>query len=180
MFNDELHYQILVLKCQRQDNSAFKEMVNLWEPRLYYYLRRLVGNESFICDILQETWIAVFSNINKLKNVRKFPAWLYRIAHCKAIEWLRAENKYVLMSDEQIVKYCENNITITFVNEQVELVHELLEKLNLVYREVLTLYFLEDFSINEMAEIIGIPEGTVKSRLHYAKNALREMLGGIK
>lgn len=180
MQHGKLHYQILALKCQRHDDSAFKEIVNLWEPRLYYYLRRLVGNESFLWDILQETWLAVFCDINKLQDVQNFPAWLYRIAHNKAVDCLRKENKYVSMTDEQIINYCENNITIPLVSKQVELVHELLGKLNLVHREVLTLYFLEGFSIREMAKIIGVPEGTVKSRLYYAKNTLYETLRGAK
>ncbi|MCP4257020.1 MAG: RNA polymerase sigma factor [Planctomycetes bacterium] len=173
---DKISEAILVLNCQSLDESAFRELVNRWEPILYYYLRRIVGNEDAVWDILQETWLAVFQSIHKLRDTRKFPAWLYQISHNKAIGFLRKQNKYVQIMKEQMADDCENNFSISIVEDQVEFVHELLGKLKLVHREVLTLYFLEEFSIKEVAYIIGVSEGTVKSRLHYAKNRLHEAL----
>ena len=84
------------------------------------------------------------------------------------------------MKAEQISDKFENTNTDIVANEQAELVHKLLGKLKLAHREIITLYFLEGFSINEMAQIIGISEGTVKSRLYYAKHNLHEMLKGAK
>jgi len=60
MEQDNISNAILVLKCQRRDEKAFREIVNRWEPRLYYYLRRIVENENDVWDILQETWLVVF------------------------------------------------------------------------------------------------------------------------
>ena len=171
---------ILVLKCQKRDETAFREIVNRWEPRLYYYLRRIVENENDVWDILQETWLAVFKNIRKLEDPLKFSTWLYRIGHHQAVNLLRKENKYAQITTEQIANHYENNTPLSVIKEQAELVHELLGKLKLAHREVITLYFLEEFSINEMAQIIGISEGTVKSRLYYAKHKLHEMLKGAK
>ena len=171
---------ILVLKCQKRDETAFREIVNRWEPRLYYYIRRIVENENDVWDILQETWLAVFQNIRKLQDPLKFPTWLYRIGHNKAVNLLRKENKYAQITTEQIANQYENNTTISVVKEQAELVHKLLGKLKLAHREIITLYFLEGFSISEMARIIGISEGTVKSRLYYAKHKLHEVLRGKK
>jgi RNA polymerase sigma-70 factor (ECF subfamily) len=180
MEQDNVSDAILVLKCQRRDELAFRELVNRWQPRLYYYLKRVVENENAVWDILQETWLAVFQNIRKLQHPRKFPAWLYQISHNKAVNWLRKENKFIQMTNEQMVNNSEHNIAISTVKEQAELVHKLLGKLKLAHREVLTLYFLEGFSINEMAQIIGVSEGTVKSRLYYAKHKLHEALKGAK
>ncbi len=178
MEQDKLSNAILVLSCQKRDEPAFRELVNRWEPRLYYYLRRLVENENDVWDILQETWLAVFQNIRKLQDPLKFSAWLYQISHNKAVNLLRKENRYTQMTVEQTADYCESNTTISAVKEQAELVHKVLEKLKLAHREVLTLYFLEGFSIKEMAQIIGVSEGTVKSRLYYAKHKLHEALKG--
>jgi len=180
MEQEKLSNAILVLRCQKRDESAFRELVNRWEPRLYYYLRRIVENENAVWDILQETWFAVFQSIRKLKDPLNFPAWLYRISHNKAVNWLRKENKYIQITNEQMADYRENNTAIPAVDEQAELVHKLLGKLKLAHREVLTLYFLEGFTIKEMAGIIGVSEGTVKSRLYYAKNKLYEALKGAK
>lgn len=180
MEQDKISDAILVLRCQRRDELAFQELVNRWEPRLYYYLRRIVEDENVVWDILQETWLAVFQDIRELQDPRKFPAWLYQISHNKAVNWLRKENKYVQITDEQMANYGENNTTIFAVKEHAELVHRLLGKLKLAHREVLTLYFLEGFSIKEMAQIIRVSEGTVKSRLYYAKHKLQEALKGAK
>jgi RNA polymerase sigma-70 factor (ECF subfamily) len=180
MEQDKLSNAFLVLGCQKRDEPAFRELVNRWEPRLYYYLRRIVENENDVWDILQETWLAVFQNIRKLQDPLKFPTWLYRIGHNKAVNLLRKENKYAQITDEQMTDHCENNNTVLAVKEQTELVHKVLEKLKLAHREVLTLYFLESFSIKEMAQIVGVSEGTIKSRLYYAKHKLHEALKGEK
>jgi len=180
MEQDNQSNAILVLKCKKRDEKAFREIVNSWEPRLYYYLRRIVENENDVWDILQETWLAVFKNIHKLEDPLKFSTWLYKISHNKAVNLLRKENRYVQMKAEQISDNFENTNTDIDVKERAEYVHKLLNKLKLAHREVLTLYFLEGFTINEMAQIIEVSEGTVKSRLYYAKNKLHEVLKGAK
>ncbi len=180
MEQDKLSNAILVLSCQKRDEPAFRELVNRWEPRLYYYIRRIVENENDVWDILQETWLAVFQNIRKLQDPLNFSAWLYQISHNKAVNLLRKENRYTQMTTEQTANHYENNTTISVVKEQAELVHKLLGKLKLAHREIITLYFLEGFSINEMARITGVSEGTVKSRLYYAKHKLHELLKGEK
>ena len=169
---------ILVLNCQRRDKAAFRELVNRWEPRLYYYLRRIVENENDVLDVLQETWLAVFQNIRKLQDPLRFSAWLYQIGHNKAVSLLRKENRHSQVTDEQMADCCERDTVISADQERAELVHKALERLKLAHREVLTLYFLEGFSIKQMAQIIGVPEGTAKSRLYYAKNKLYEALKG--
>ncbi len=178
MEKDKLSNAILVLRCQRRDEAAFRELVNRWQEKLYYYLRRIIGNENAVWDVLQETWLAVFQNIRKLKDPQKFPAWLYQVSHNKAVSLLRRESKYIQMTDEQVVNCCENYNTVEVDKEKAQLVHELLGKLKLVHREVLTLYFLEGFSVKQTAEIIGASVGTVKSRMHYAKYKLHEALKG--
>jgi len=178
MEQDNISNAILVLKCQRRDEKAFREIVNRWEPRLYYYLRRIVENENDVWDILQETWLAVFQNIRKLQEPLKFSTWLYKIGHNKAVNLLRKENRYIQMKEEQAKDYRENDNSVINVKERTEIVHKMLDKLKLAHSEVLTLYFLEGFSISEMAQIIGISEGTAKSRLYYAKNKLYEVLKG--
>jgi RNA polymerase sigma-70 factor (ECF subfamily) len=178
MEQDKLADAILVLRCRRRDEKAFEELVNRWQPRLYYYVRRIVEDENAVWDALQETWLAVYQKIRKLEDPRKFPAWLYKISHNEAVSLLRREGKYVQMVEEQMADCFENNGTIDIAEEQAELAHKLLGKLKLAHREILTLYFLEGFSIREMAGILEVSEGTVKSRLHYAKHKMREALKG--
>ncbi|MHC4574977.1 MAG: RNA polymerase sigma factor, partial [Planctomycetota bacterium] len=128
MEQDSLSDAILVLRCQRRDESAFEELVNRWQPRLYYYLRRLVENETTVWDTLQETWLAVFQNIHKLRDPRRFPAWLYQVSHNKAVLFLRKQNRYVQITEEQIADNSQDNADIAAITQQAQLVHGLLPK----------------------------------------------------
>lgn len=183
MAADKLHNELLILRCQAHDESAFRELVERWEPSLYYYLRRITRSESDVWDILQETWVAVFKSIRKLQDPRKFPGWLYKLARNQASNWLRKEQKHDHVQNDESFEQSQLASEWVFTSERAELVHELVEELRLPYREVITLFFLEEFSIREIGEIVEAPEGTIKSRLHYAKKELREALekrGGIE
>jgi RNA polymerase sigma-70 factor (ECF subfamily) len=180
MNEDSLDGGLLVLRCQRGDPEAFREVVNRWEPRLYYYLRRVLADDSAVWDVLQETWLAVFRDVRTLGDVRKFPAWLYRVSRAKAVDSMRKQNRYVEAPEEPEVDCVEDGSAILMADEEAQLVHEQLGKLSVIHREVLTLRFLEDFSSKEISEILRVSEGTVRSRLHYAKKNLSQFLREAK
>ncbi len=180
MGEDSVDYGLLVLRCQRGDPEAFREIVECWEPRLYYYLRRILADDDAVWDVLQETWLAVFRGVRTLGDVRRFPAWLYRIGRAKAVDQLRRQKRWVETPDESAPDCAEDASAVAAAGEDAELVHEQLGKLRSIHREVLTLRFLEDFSIREMSEILDVSEGTVRSRLHYAKKELSPRLRKTK
>jgi len=101
---------------------------------------------------------------------------LYKLARNQASNWLRKEQKHDHVENGERPDHSQLASECALTCERAELVHELLEGLRLPYREVITLYFLEEFSIKEIGEIVGAPDGTVKSRLYYAKKELREAL----
>ncbi len=168
--------ELLVVRCQARDEQAFRELVRRWEPRLYYYLRRIIEDESAVWDVLQNTWLAAFRHVSRLEQARTFGSWIYRIAHDQAVNWLRKERRYTLQPDEVVEPPTENNAVISVTSEDAALIHQALQRLPPHHREVLTLYYLEEFSAPQIARIIGLPEGTVKSRLHHArKNLVRAL-----
>ena len=173
---EAIYYELLVLRCRRRDKTALEELIRHWEKRLFYYIRRLVDDEQDAWDILQKTWLKVIRKIGSLKEPRSLPAWLYRIARNTAISYIRSEySKRILVDEiEEIPVNEKNEREIRF--ENAERVHYGLSKLSLPHREVLTLHFLEDLSVEEIAKVIEVPPGTVKSRLHYATRALRSVL----
>lgn len=173
---DQCPDDLLVVRCQARDEHAFRELMLRWDPRLYYYLRRLVEDESAIWDVLQNTWLAVFRNLSRLEDTRKFRSWVYRIAHDQAVNWLRKENRYLLLSGEDIEPLVEREDCVSPPTEDAALIHLALQKLSPLHREVLTLFYLEGFSVLQIAEIVDLPEGTVKSRLHNARINLGEIL----
>jgi RNA polymerase sigma-70 factor (ECF subfamily) len=166
----------LVVRCQQGQNEAFEELIRHWENRLFYYIRRLTPGEEDAWDVLQKVWLAVIGGIKNLQDGRLLPIWLYRIARNSAASHFRTGRP-----DRDLRKYSDdlNDIELPdqdFTPEDAEQVHCALEKLALPFREVLTLFFLQGLSVAEIARIVDIPEGTVKSRLHHAKRAMRSVL----
>lgn len=173
---ERLYQEILVLRCKRREKEALGELVATWERRLFYYVSRLVEDEEDAWDVLQETWFKVVLGIRTLRDSAALPMWLYRIARNTAMSHLRKRYQHKNLEEATEQALVEESEADSFVCDDAELVHRALDQLNLPHREVLTLHFLRDLSIEETASVLDVPPGTVKSRLHYAKQALRELL----
>jgi RNA polymerase sigma-70 factor (ECF subfamily) len=174
---NRIRSQLLVLRYRRGDREAFKELVALWEKPLFYYIRRLVKTEEDAWDILQDTWIRVIRGIGKLKNLESLPVWLYRIARNTTYNYIRKNQKMEPFSyEEKNLAREESGVDQSFSAADAEAIHWGLQRLSLAQKEVLTFFFLEEFSLKEICSITGLPLGTVKSRLYYAKRALQDIL----
>lgn len=149
--------------------------MRLWERPLFYYLRRLAPTEADTWDLLQETWLKVFRSIRSLRDPRSLPAFLYTTARHAAISRLRLKGG---AADEPLAALDEahNQNGAIIALENAEQVHHALDQLPLLQREAMTLYFLQDLSIEEIGQVLDVPVGTVKSRLHYGKQAIREII----
>jgi RNA polymerase sigma-70 factor (ECF subfamily) len=173
---------LAVLLAQQGDRDAFRKLVGLYDKRLLYFVRRILGEADGALDVLQLVWLEVHRRLGKLESLAAFRTWLYRIAHDQAVTELRRKTRRpALLEDAPAcppVLAREDDA----VFENAELVHAALLGLSVDHRRVLTLRFLEDMPVEEIAEVVGCGPGTVKSRLHYAKAALRrrieEMLDG--
>jgi RNA polymerase sigma factor (sigma-70 family) len=168
----------LVLRCRQGQKSAFEELIRMWEKRLFYYVHRLVDDEHDAWQILQETWLKVLRSIHKLREPKKLPAWLYSTARNTAVTHLRYEyaRKSLLENNENISKEMGPDTLLRI--DDVEQMHYGLGRLSLPHREVLTLFFLQDLSLEDIALVLDIPVGTVKSRLYHAKRSLKNVLQG--
>jgi len=160
-----------VTQCQRGDRDAFAKIVQMWERPLFYYLRRLAPSEEDALDLLQETWLKAFRAIPTLRDSRTLPAFLYTTARNAAVSRLRIPHANHVATEEAASPNCA---FIAFDN--ADQVHYALDQLPLPQREAVTLYFLEDLSIDEIAQVLSVPAGTVKSRLHYGKQAIRRII----
>jgi RNA polymerase sigma-70 factor (ECF subfamily) len=170
----ELIEQVLLLRCQIGDTDAFAELIGLYERPLRYFINRLLDNSELAEDIFQDTWLTVIRRINGLREVDAFPAWLYRIARNKVYQQLRTK-KNVSRLDEDIAveDHAEDD---DFSVEDAAKVHRCLKELPPEYREVLMLRFLEQMSYERISQVLNCKLGTVRSRLYYAKIALKKEL----
>jgi RNA polymerase sigma-70 factor (ECF subfamily) len=169
-----LESALLVVRWQRGDREAFAGIVQLWERSLFYYLRRLADSEADAWELLQETWLKAIQKLSTLRDPRALPAFLYAIARNAAFSRLRNRDYQHEVYPEHVADQHTDSGIDSFDN--AEAVHHALSQLPLPQREALTLYFLQDLSLEEIANLLDVPLGTVKSRLHYGKIALRNAL----
>lgn len=171
---ERLSEQLLVLRCQAGDENAFEELVVRYHPRLRYYLRRILPRADHADDVLQEVWLAAFRAIPRLADPAALAAWLYRIARDKAaVQWRGRPSERLLDVSEIVEESVEDN---EFRHEDSQEIHASLAELAPEHQEVLVLRFLEDMTYEQIAKVTGCPIGTVRSRLYYAKSALRQAI----
>jgi RNA polymerase sigma-70 factor (ECF subfamily) len=171
------HDEWIVLRCQAGEPNAFADLVAMMERPLLYYATKLTGNAEVALDVLQEVWMKAFRGIRKLKDPGALRPWLYRITHGMAVDRIRKHISRERAEEAHAAGFQES-ADLTFAEDDAAAIHEALNELAPKHREVLVLYFLEDFSLAEIATVAGCSEGTVKSRLHYAKKAMKEILIG--
>ena len=170
---------LFVLRHRSGDRTALADLVRLWERPLLYYLRRLLATEEDAWDALQEAWVRAVRELPRLRDERAFPAWLFTIARRVASRARqRAHPANPLPGDEEPGALPAAADTPDLSGFDALDIHRALAALTLAHREVLTLFFLEGFSIAEIGAITGAVEGTVKSRLFHARHALRTRLEG--
>lgn len=170
----ELIYErVLVVRCQAGDEAAFQELVARYAPRLGYFLRKLLG-PGRSDDVLQEVWLDVFRHLARLADPQAFRAWVYRIAHDRACGLLR--QRRVVEQPWGEIDVAQDQPEAAFTVEDAAAIHAALDRLPPEQREVLVLRFLEEMTYDEIARVTGCQLGTVRSRLHYGKRALRRCL----
>jgi len=166
---------LLVLAAQAGDASAFEQLLSRFERPLLYYLRRFIAQPEAALDVHQEIWLEIHRKLPNLLSAEAFRAWLYRIAHDKAARFVRGA-----IRDEEVLQPLDHTDAEVAVDEfaptDAHAVHQALDRLSVQFREVLTLHYLRELNLDEIATVIGCPVGTVKSRLFHARSALRRIL----
>jgi RNA polymerase sigma-70 factor (ECF subfamily) len=166
-----------VLGAPQGNREAFSRLIDRYDRRLLYFVRRILGENDAALDVVQSVWLHVHRKLGKLKSPDAFRVWLYRIAHDQAVTELRRKSTRAVFADDTDTSQVEDDTNVDSVAfDNAELVHVALRYLSVDHRRVLTLRFLENMSIEEIAEVTAQESGTVKSRLHYAKLALRRRI----
>ena len=167
------------------DTPAFAELIRRYQQELFAFLHRFVADAALAEDLFQETFIQVHRNARSFDPARRFRPWLFTIAANKARDYLRSSSRRTTQSLDNVTGRSDDATTFLDLmasdappppeelarEESIAAVQEVLAGLPPMYREVLVLSFFQRFAYKEMADMLGIPLGTVKSRLHAATAA---------
>lgn len=169
--------ELLAIRCQMGERAAFDELIARWHEPLWRYLRRLANQDDTAGDLAQDTWVRVLRGIGALREPAKLRPWLFGIARRVAMDRLRFE--YVRRSAEDVeLDELPADEPSPELEADAAALDGALGNLSLADREILTLFYLRELSLAEIADTLAVPVGTVKSRLHRARHELRRVFKG--
>lgn len=170
--NREMAKLIKSLKKNRE--SAYEKVLELYGDKLLKTSYLILKDLDMAEDIVQETFIKVFQNINSFKENSSLYTWIYKIALNLCRDKLRRETELPIFYE--YLESGENIEDIIIDNENKEVLSKHLSDLNAIYRDSLILFYFEDMSIKEISEVLEEKEGTVKSRLSGGRVILKELM----
>lgn len=186
------HDELLVERAKRGDVAAFEQLIAQYEKKVYNLAFRLTGNHEDASDVAQEAFIRVYNSLPEFRGDSSFATWLYRIVNNVGMDELRKRKRQRATSLDDTVTVEDGEMTRQLADsaggpeqalERVETqraVQESINSLDEEYRMVVVMCDLQGYSYNEIAETLGINLGTVKSRLHRARQALKEKFSSLE
>ncbi len=175
-------------KVLQGDYLAFEQIVDKYEGRIYRHLRKMLNDNHVAEDLLQETFLNAYRGLKNFQGDSSFSTWLFKIATNSALMYLRKAKPESVEYRDEMSDSSDSGLwgaSAEFVNSPLDnllseegrrKIEEAIEALPLLYRSVLVLRDVEGFSLQEVAEILETSVTAVKSRLHRARNAVRESL----
>lgn len=169
--------ELLVVRCQLGERAAFDALAARWYPPLWRYARNLTGNDAAADDATQDIWVGVLRGIDGLRDGARLRSWLFGIGHRVLMSRLRKQYGRLECADAVPDDHPAADEHETFLHElELSVLMDELGRLPLLEQEVLTLFYLRELSLDDVSQVLGIPPGTVKSRLHRARKMLRQHL----
>jgi RNA polymerase sigma-70 factor (ECF subfamily) len=165
-------------RVQAGESDRFGTLVERYEKKLLRYGRKFLSNREDIEDIVQDVFISAYQNIQGFDVSQRFSPWIYRIAHNAFVNGLKRKERspFVLVDFDTILAHAsseDEGLSERDVREMKDMIDRGLGELAPKYREVLILYYLEEMTYKEIAEILQVPTGTVGIRIKRGKEALR-------
>ena len=166
------------LKNPKLKNEAFKELLDIYQERLYWHIRKIVVTHDNANDVLQNTFINVFKGIPNFKANSTLHTWMYRIAYNESIRYLKKNKFKLLQSISNETDYLKNlTEDIYFNGEDVQLkLHNIISKLSEKQKRVFQMKYFDDLSFREISEILNISENTLKSSYYSAVKTIEEKI----
>jgi RNA polymerase sigma factor (sigma-70 family) len=167
--------ELLVLSAQGHDVRAFELLAARWHPRLLRHAARLTGDADGARDVVQDAWVAIARGLGRLADSAAFGAWALRITDRRCADWIAGRQRM-----RQRFAPLEAAAGVPAATEEnagdIARVRDAIKSLGRKERALLAMHYVDDLSLGEIAGALGVPVGTVKSRLYHARERLRVIL----
>ncbi|MFY0593137.1 RNA polymerase sigma factor [Roseivirga sp.] len=177
--SDHIFDELLVIRSQEGDKEAIGLLWKRWSPRILKWSASFLKDQEEAYEIAQESWISIFKSIHKLKDPALFRFWAYRIVQRRSADFIKKQQQ-LRFATQDAQKDKEHLVTQT--EEEVsktDLMLRSIKELPLLHQEMLRLFYLEKHSIKMISSLLNLAEGTIKSRLFYARKELKNKLKKI-
>ena len=173
---DQIATEFLVLQTQDGNAEALNALLEKWQQRLWLLAMRMTGEPDAAHDVLQESLIAISKGIQKLREPATFRSWAFQIVANKSRDWIRKQRRRSKAHADAGMKFPETAQTNPAPAGLADLVRHSLAQLPSDQQAILTLFYIDDLSTAEISNVLDVPTGTVKSRLHNARQHLKTVI----
>ena len=167
------------LKSAQTQEKAFRELITLYKERLYWHIRKIVISHDDSDDVLQNTFIKIYKNINNFKGDSKLFSWMYRIATNEAITHLNKNAKRLQITNEAVQNYAINNLKadVYFEGDEIQLkLQQAIATLPQKQQLVFNMKYFDDIKYKDMSEVLETSEGALKASYHIAVKKIETYL----
>ncbi|OGM12396.1 hypothetical protein A2W13_02010 [Candidatus Woesebacteria bacterium RBG_16_36_11] len=166
--------KIVELVCKK-DKELYSQIIKRYQDKLIRYANYLVGEDNYAADIVQESFIKAYINLNGFNTKKKFSSWIYRIVHNEAMNSISKQKKHIPLYKD--IDFDSGiNLEEDLIKKELKLhANNCLQQMQKIYSEPLALYFLEEKSYGEISDILRIPVGTVGTRINRAKVIMQKI-----
>ena len=174
--DEDIEDELLVLRCQAGDGEALRALVTRWQPRLGRVARHLTGDREAAGDVLQDAWLAIVRGIRRLDDPARFRTWAFRIVTNRCTDWVRrrvVRRKFASDARNAGAPMSGDDSGESDSAPEIAQLRDALTKLPEEQRTAVALHYLDGMGIAEIARVLDVPAGTVKSRLFHARERLR-------
>lgn len=173
---------LLVLRIQQGSRPAFEHLARRWQQRLWRHALWLTGREDVAGDVLQESWLAIAKGIGRLQEPSAFRSWAYTIVTRAHTNRLRRRGRETTASPAELETLSATPPQASEKNASAAVteLRRALRRLRSDLRALVSLRYTEELSVSELAQVFDIPVGTVKSRLHQARQELKRILDKVE
>lgn len=174
--SDDIFDELLIIRCKEKDKEALGLLWKRWQPRVLKWAFNFLQDKNQAYEVAQESWISIFKSIDKLKDPTFFRFWAYKIVQRRSADFIRIQQKERNVFKESVRDKSNVVEPESLEEDKTEQMLKAIKQLPALHQEILRLFYLEKYSVKLIAKFLELPDGTVKSRLFYARKELKNKL----